>query len=403
MNILNTLITVIKSRLTRLIAKLRLYTSRGFIQARIIDKFRTFAGKLLNIKPKDKNDYYTLFGWMISKKLAHAALFVLGVVSIWYILSNISAFGYGKGQNTVRTYSYNSIILRFVNGHVRIKAHDGYIAYDGNVEDGSVSGNGILYYPNGNTAYSGVFSGNKYEGKGTAYYEDGAVWYVGSFHNNQFDGKGKEYRSSGTLEYDGNFMEGYRNGEGILYDASGDELYNGNFSYNSIVYSDLLGIPTSEAAKKYSGEREVYQSDEGICVVLDDIDAMYFASADPEALSDDLTTSEVYVLSDSFRAGKTSVRTIEEIKTLLGTPLYDGESTVIFPEAVLISRLKSEGKIYDEAKLTGTEQFTDVTTVTGYNRAAVVYLYSFEKDGLIYEFICGSAQGAFEFYRIRKA
>ena len=136
---------------------------------------------------------------------------------------------------------------------------------------------------------------------------------------------------------------------------------------------------------------------------LDDIDAMYFASADPEALSDDLTTSEVYVMSDSFRAGKTSVRTIEEIKTLLGMPLYDGESTVIFPEAVLISRLKGDGKIYDEVELSGTEQFTDVTTVKGYNRAAVVYLYSFEKDGLIYEFICGSAQGAFEFYRIRQA
>ncbi len=403
MNILSTLITVLKSRVTRLVAKFRLYTSRGFIQARIIDKFRTLATKILNIKPKDKNDYYTLFGWMISKKLAHAALFVLGVVSLWYIFSNISAFGYGKGQNTVRTYSYNSIILRFVSGHVRIKAHDGYIAYDGNVEDGSVSGNGVLYYPNGNTAYSGIFAGNKYEGKGTAFYEDGSVWYVGSFHNNLFDGKGKEYRSSGTLEYDGNFMEGYRNGEGVLYNASGDELYNGNFSYGSIVYSDLLGIPTSEAAKKYSGEREVYQSDEGVCVVLDDIDAMYFASADPEALSDDLTTSEVYVMSDSFRAGKTSVRTIEEIKTLLGMPLYDGESTVIFPEAVLISRLKGDGKIYDEVELSGTEQFTDVTTVKGYNRAAVVYLYSFEKDGLIYEFICGSAQGAFEFYRIRQA
>ena len=124
MNILSTLITVLKSRVTRLVAKFRLYTSRGFIQARIIDKFRTFATKILNIKPRDKNDYYTLFGWMISKKLAHAALFVLGVVSLWYIFSNISAFGYGKGQNTVRTYSYNSIILRFVSGHVRIKAHD---------------------------------------------------------------------------------------------------------------------------------------------------------------------------------------------------------------------------------------------------------------------------------------
>ena len=403
MNILSTLITVLKSRVTRLVAKFRLYTSRGFIQARIIDKFRTLATKILNIKPKDKNDYYTLFGWMISKKLAHAALFVLGVVSLWYIFSNISAFGYGKGQNTVRTYSYNSIILRFVSGHVRIKAHDGYIAYDGNVEDGSVSGNGTLYYPNGNTAYSGSFSGNKYEGKGTSYYEDGAVQYVGNFHNNLFDGRGKAYRSTGTLEYDGNFMEGFRNGEGILYNASGDELYNGNFSYDSIVYSDLLGIPTSEAANKYSGDREVYQSDEGICVVLDDIDAMYYAVADPEALSDDLITSEVYVMSDSFQAGKVSVCTIEEIKTLLGTPLYDGESTVIFPEAVLIDKLSSDGKIYDEVKLSGSEQFTDVMTVTGYNREASVYLYSFEKDGLIYEFICGSAQGAFEFYRIRQA
>ena len=49
MNILSTLITVLKSRITRLVAKFRLYTSRGFIQARIIDKFRTLAGKILNI------------------------------------------------------------------------------------------------------------------------------------------------------------------------------------------------------------------------------------------------------------------------------------------------------------------------------------------------------------------
>ena len=61
-----------------------------------------------------------------------------------------------------------------------------------------------------------------------------------------------------------------KNGAGELYDISSTKVYTGNFSYDSIVYSDLLGITTEEVSEKYKGKRMVYTDNSYFAVLMPD-------------------------------------------------------------------------------------------------------------------------------------
>lgn len=399
-NLLQVLITAFKARITPIVTKLRLWTSWSYIRTQVITRIRNFFTSILNVKPRHKKDYYEILGWLVSKRLAFAVLMAVGVLSIYY-LSSINNIEKSVQTEGVKTYSYNSILLRFASGKVRISGKSGYLAYEGEVDGGAVTGFGTLYNPQGIVVYQGNFDNNMYQGTGVRYYDDGTLCYTGEFTRNEFDGSGKLFRESGSLVYDGEFSLGKKEGKGILYDAGGNQIYSGSFSQDELLYSDLLGKTVSEVAQAYTGTRILYENDDDFAVVLEDIGAMYLGQDNSQRLSDEMTVEQVVVLKNSFLTGSTACTTIAELKQYFGKASYEGNSDVTMPEAVAINQLASGiGGTVIEMDITSV--YEDYIQVNDWNDSYVVYLYSFTRDGLVYTFVCEDRDGGFFFYTIER-
>ena len=297
--LLSILIQTVKSKMTGFITKLRLYTSWGFIKTKIVIKIRDFFTNLLGIKPRNRDDYYTIGRFMLSKRLLYAAVIILGVLSLWYISTESSMFK-KFSENGIKTYKYNSIRLRTAKGRVRINGKSGYLAYDGYVQGGYANGEGILYNPAGNVVYTGLFVQNKYEGMGKESYANGSLHYSGNFHDNLYEGNGTLYRENGTKEYMGEFLEGKKNGQGVLYDVGENEIYIGTFSADNIVYSELLGKSAQEVNECYKGHSKLYLTSDENVVLMEDIGAIYRGVSDEDALDDGAKVDSVYVLQNYF-------------------------------------------------------------------------------------------------------
>lgn len=406
--LLTVLISTIKSRFASIVSKLRLWTSWNFIRTRIIGGIRDFFLGMLDVRPKHKDDYYTIFGWMVSKKLAYAIIVMIGVLSIWYIGSSTKIFSSFGSSGGLRTYDYNSILLRFAKNRVRIKGKSGYIAYIGNVEKGYCTGQGELYSPENVLLYNGNFEKNKYEGSGSQYYEDGVMHYMGEFHENIYEGNGRLYREDGSLEYDGQFVSGMKEGDGRLYDSGSNEIYEGGFSSDDIVYSELLGKNATEIKEKYLGKQILYESgeslDEGTAMLLKDINVICQMVSDGGAADDSEKTEAVYVLSNKFRSGNASATNLDGLKKIFGTPEYEGNSGVIFPEVMAINTLNDGKYAFNGPVDTDSqENFSDDIFVNQYDNNYKVYVYTFRKGDLMYSFVSPDSNGYFEFYSITEA
>ena len=129
MNIFQILIQSIKARITPILTKIKLFTKPSFILTRITEFIKTFFTKTLNVKPRNKDDYYTIGNWMVSKKLAFAVVIIVGVLSFVYIYSSWSGLFPGRKNDGIKTYDYNDVLLKFTKGNVRIRGKSGYIAY----------------------------------------------------------------------------------------------------------------------------------------------------------------------------------------------------------------------------------------------------------------------------------
>lgn len=398
--LLTVLISTIRSKLTGLVTKIRLFTNWNFIKTRIFGKLRDFFSNLLGVKPRNKDDYYTIGRWMLSKRLLYALVVIVGVLSIWYISSETTIFrGFSSGG--VKTYKYDSIRLRTAKGHVMIKGKSGYLAYDGNVDSGYVEGEGTLYNKEGVVVYTGNFFQNKYEGEGVKNYDSGVMQYRGTFHENLYEGKGTLYREDGTTEYIGDFAQGMKNGNGILYDTGENEIYEGTFSSDSIVYSEFLGKTVAEVADCYKGKRELYTALNETVLIMTGIDALYHAKADTDALDDSEVVDSIYVLSNSFSYGNMKAETVNELEVIFGDPVYEGNTEVILPEAVAINKINSERTILQgKVKMDTEKAFSDVTEVNSFDRKYVIYVYSFRKGDNIYSFVTNGINNKFEFYYI---
>ncbi len=401
--LLSILVQTIKSKMTGLVTKIKLWTNWNFIKTKIIAKIRDFFASLLGVKPRNKDDYYTIGNWMFSKRLLYALVIIVGVVSVWYLTTETKMFK-NFSEDGVRTYKYNSFRLRTAKGYVRITGKSGYLAYEGNVDDGYVKGEGTLYNKEGNTVYAGSFDQNKYEGQGTLNFESGVTRYRGAFHENLFEGEGTLFRENGSREYIGEFSLGMKNGQGVLYDTGDNELYEGVFSSDRIVYSELLGKNVSEVNECYKGHRDLYTTPTESVAVMNGIGALYHAMSDGEALDDEEVVDAVYVLSDTFAFGTEVVNTINGLKELMGDPVYDGNSNVILPEAVAINLLNEKKKTLEgKVKMDVEQVFTDVAEVKSFDRTYPVYIYSFQRGDLIYSFVSDSKDDTFEFYYITGA
>lgn len=395
------LLASIKAKITPLVTKFRQITSENFIRTRVIAKIREFFVLLFDVRPKNKKDYYEVFGWLISKKLAYAIVVVIGVLSMIYLVSIRSMYLPQKQTDGIKTYDYDDVMLRFAKGKVRIRGKSGYLAYEGDVEKGSVTGSGNLYGVDGTLLYQGEFAQNEYEGSGTQYYPDGTMHYKGAFSGNLYEGTGKLYRENGTLSYDGEFARGMKEGIGKLYAAGDKPVYEGSFSKDQLVYSALLGKSTAEVAQAYTGSRVIYRNDSDFTVLMPDIQALYIGVTDEANLEEQVMVDSVYVLKDSILIGDQECTTIKDLKAAFGEIVYEGNSIVTLPEAVAINYLNTKKQTMNgSVELETTDEYTDVITVNRIQDDYPVYLYSFRKDGLLYTFVCKDKNDTFSFYSI---
>lgn len=65
--------------------------------------------------------------------------------------------------------------------------------YVGEIKDGNYSGEGVLYYNNGDVKYEGQFKKGSYHGKGKLYTSEGDLWKEGTFKSGELE-KGNIYR-----------------------------------------------------------------------------------------------------------------------------------------------------------------------------------------------------------------
>ncbi len=394
-NLLQVLFAAVKAKITPLVTKLQFWTSKNFIRTKVIAYFRAWLVDLFDVRPKHKKDYYEIFGWLVSRRLAFAIVVAVGVLSVAYLLG-MQGFP-GKSADTVKTYSYRSVFLRFAGGRVRIQGRGGYLAYEGEVEKGAVNGYGRLYNRTGNLVYQGNFADSYYEGAGIQYYDSGTMHYNGEFGKNLYEGSGKLYREGGSLWYDGTFAQGLMEGEGILYDRGGNAVYTGNFTHGQIVYSELLGKTTAEARELYGGKMDTWQGQEEFVVFLEDIDAAYAGVLQANALDDERKVGSVYVLKDTFLGGFQMLTEISELKDYFGETDFEGNSLVTEAEALCLKKVSDTPGIVD---MEISAVYDDYTVLESYDDTCEVYLYSFQQDGVVYTFVCEDKDAGFLFYSI---
>lgn len=350
---------------------------------------RLISNKIFNIRPLDKNDYYTIGRFMVSRNLISAVIYIIGILGLYYFLALNPSGIFNGSENSVRTYSYKSPLLKFASGRVNIKAKSGYTAYIGNVSKGKANGQGTLYKKSGDIRYKGNFKDSEYNGNGTLYMDSGI--YQGEFKNNKFEGNGELLRTDGSTEYKGGFSDGKKSGEGELYDNAGQQVYKGNFNEDILLYTDFIGKSSLDAAQMYTGRRTIYYDDKNFAVDMEDINALYAGSSDEDYLDDSVQIHQVFVKSDKCMFAGKITDTISGIREIAGEPSFEGYSYITMPEAVALS----EG-----LELSG--DFEDVREVTGYNRDDKLYLTMFEYSGLQYTFYGYEAGEKFVMYEVEE-
>lgn len=396
-------LNAIKAKVVPLWTKIRLLTNPTYLKTEVLRRLIIYFRKLTDVRPKDKNDYYGMFGWLISKRLAFFIVAFIGLASAYYltVVQPLSVFT--SGENGIKTYEYDSIPLRFTDGRVRILGKSEYLAYEGDVKKGVVQGNGVLYRKDGTKAYEGQFENSRFQGTGTSYYPTEQIQYTGTFQENLYSGVGKLYRTNGSLEYTGSFLNGMKEGEGSLYDSGNNKVYTGNFSKDQLLYSDFVGKSTAEAGGMYVGSKTVYTNEEYFVVDMADIDAVYYGRQDEENLDDQVLIEGVYVLKDAYEYSGKTLKTITEVNRIMGEPIYEGNAYVILPEAVAIHVLNLSGsEFYGEVIKDSQEILSDAVVVNGYDDDYSVYIYTYVQDGLRYTFFGKDKNGKFAMYLIEK-
>lgn len=403
-NLLNMLVATLRAKIMRIWAKVRLWTSPAFLKNKVLAQVRIFFAHLLDVRPKDQKDYYPVFRWLVSKRLAFALVVLVGIVSVLYISSVLPA-GFFFGKTGIPTYNYRSLALKFYSGEVRITARQGYVAYDGQVSGGAANGRGCLYNAAGTPVYEGEFAENRYSGQGTLYYDNGVTQYTGAFSDNLFHGTGSYYRPNGVLEYSGEYVFGERMGKGTLYDTVGKAVYTGNFAANAIVYQDFLQRPVSDIAAMYTGQSIVYRSENENCAYLPDINAVYAVQDGADTLENEWSVQRIYVLSNTAALSNGKAENLREVTQALGEPVYYGSVWVNLPEAVAANVLsEQENASVSPVQMETESAFETVFDVAGYDKNAQLYLYSFRQEDLVYHFYFTEAgESEFIMYAIEKA
>lgn len=224
-------------------------------------------------------DYVSFRRFYIAKKLIFAVALGLILFSVVYIkFLHPIVYSFVTRNFVTPVFVINEPDMADYSGYAKLKHQNNEVIYAGEIRDGHVDGEGVLYdeqgrllyrgmflmdvysgtgelyyLESGRTKYKGDFLYNKYDGSGILFYEDGARQYEGNFKGNQFDGYGELYYKEGTLMYKGGFVLGEFNGKGIFYDENSVVLYDGDFSMGR---KNGYGVLYENGGVKYAGEFE---------------------------------------------------------------------------------------------------------------------------------------------------
>jgi hypothetical protein len=367
--------------------------SPTFWSTRGVTMLRQFFIRLLDVRPRDKTDYYSVLNWLVSKRLAFALAVVLGVVSLWYVLSvSPLSLRLGASGDATPTYHYRSFALKFHKGDARILDAKDREAYVGAVSGGRANGQGKLFDEQGAMMYAGTFKDSMYEGPGETYYESGAVRYKGAFSRNLFNGEGSYYRAEGTLEYEGEYVYGVRQGAGSLYNAGGNRVFSGHMQKDRVVYEEFVGKTAPEAVEMYMGESVIYADDDVYCADMREIGAVYAARSGADSVDAEWRIERIYVLTDSILLGGKTLRTPDEIAAALGEPTYFGETWLTLSDAVAANLSGQDG--FEAVDMELQRNFEDAYEVLSYDENRQMYIYVFENDGFAYTFYCENGGSA---------
>ncbi|MCL1806954.1 MAG: hypothetical protein FWG31_04555 [Oscillospiraceae bacterium] len=374
--------------------KVRLIFNPTWWRTTGVAAFTKFFRGILNVKPRDKNDYYPLLRWLVSKRLTFAILIGLTVVSVWYIaaMSPLAKTADGQDGQNIPTYRWKALPLKFYKGEVRIVAKDGHIAYHGSVKGGKADGQGRLFDGNDALIYAGAFENSMYEGAGELFYPDGLHQYIGSFSQNIFHGEGAYYRPSGVLYHKGGYAFGLKSGPGELYNAGGNKIYTGSWHMDHLVYAELVGKTTAEAAEMYEGRSTTYSVGNETCAALREINALYAADSGENTVEQEWKVRSVYVLSPSFFRNGKEISDVTALRSSMDGPEYAGFTWVTLADAVALNL--AEDPNIEPIPIQGRFVLEDVFQGTSYDRNREIYIYVYHADGLIYTFFCESATAA---------
>lgn len=403
MNIVEILVTTIKAKLMPVLNKLKLLTNKSFLKNKVLVRIRNFFFRLFDVRPRDEKDYYVFFGWLVSRRLAMAAVVAIIVLCAGFLWTTRPEKP--DSQNPYKAYRYDSVMLKFATGKVQILGRSGYTAYIGDVEKGTVKGVGTLYNPEGRVVYEGEFDANAYNGTGKKYYENAQLEYEGAFKDNLYEGEGKLYRENATLRYEGDFHLGHMTGKGVLYGASQEPVYKGHFQEDWIVYQELLGKSTTDISQMYQGSREIVTADDVYEVCMNDIDAIYFGEDSRNTLDEEFKVSGVYVLQSAVYLDGEVVEETPRLGELFGKPVYEGNTYLEPRDEIALNKACERGGediLYGKSRYVETKVYDDVTQVRNFQGDYQAYIYVYEKDEIIYTFFCRDKDAGFGFYLIEK-
>lgn len=365
-------------------------------RASVLTKICTLCAGLVDVKPKKEEDYCSVLGLRMGKKLVLWIVFIAALISIGCILLLVPVSGSADG---VRTYRYNALPLKYTSGQVRILAKSGYVAYEGEISKGAANGQGTLYRKDGSLVYEGEFKNNKYQGEGKCYFGGNQLWYAGQFADNQYEGQGVLYRKDGSKEYEGTFSMGQKQGEGKLYDAGGRLVYNGNFIKDSIRYQELLGKTVTEVAEMYTGNRVVYENEKEYCVSMGDIDSVYVSQEASNTLEQEGIVQGIYVLSPSIVLEGKEYTTIKELKKKFKLISYEGNISLSVADAVAVNAASEKAEVLNgKITMDAEKVLDDVITVKGVDESYQAYIYRLEDENIVYTFFSKEKSEGFDFY-----
>ncbi len=86
----------------------------------------------------------------------------------------------------------------------------------------------------------------------------------------------------------------------------------------------------------------------------------------------------------------------------MGSPTYQGDSFATYPEICGIYEMSKNRKVYSGTpQLTFTQELDDLISIDSYDLSYPAYLYTFERDGLLYSFLTRDEAGSgFDMYFI---